>query len=613
MADTATQPEILTRHEGVLADVTAAEPDALETAHGELTARIGELRPRVEDQSISPAELAELRSLAEGYRAVNGERTSRQQAREEGMAEASSLFEDIDAGQQATDSGSTTDGGSDATEGTTDGGSSDGGDAGSTGTPASAPSAAVAASGGSRTPAPGTLNGRSAAPAAGGSTSARIEPSIAITAAGDVPNFAAGTPLEFDRIGEALAGRMQSLRTVNKLQGNGELVPVVRMVASGVPQERQLKRGPYAGTNTARLDAAVSPHAITAAGGGLCAPLAIDYSYQTIGITGRPIRDALPAFQADRGGIQFRPDISPTTNTAANGPRSATDVWTNADDEAAAAAGVDAPRKGLWIVDCPDVDTAEVEAITLQIEYRNVSSRFDPETLQANQAAALIWHDRFAENRLLAKLQAASKLLTSGQVLGATRDLLVTLDRLQAYYRSVHRLGSNVALRAIMPSWVHHLVRADLARAMALSPTEALAISNDQIDGLLRTRGLDPVWHLDGADEDATVGTVPIEAQQYLLADPGDPVPNFPAQVDILLHTLGHFTFLDGGTLDLGIVRDTDTIERNAYRQFSETWEGVAPRGVEALRVVANVAPTGETAGTIGPISELTATAPAGA
>lgn len=594
--DTTSPTAVLDRHADVLADVTAAEREPLDAAHGDFSTRIGELRPRVEDGSITDAELGELRGLRDGFLAVDGERTSRTQARESGLAEATSFFQDLDAGSGSGDEGGSSgdQGGSSESDGES---GSEGGESGSSSSSTSGH--VVAASGETpRTPARGEL-GRQTSGGGDGGRPGEIRPAITITAAGDVgPSFPTGSTMEFDQIGEAMASRMSALRTVNKLRGNGELVPVVRMVASAAPEERRLKRGPHAGVNTARLDAAVSPHAIVAAG-GLCAPLAIDYSYSTIGVTGRPIRDSLPAFQADRGGIQFRPDISPTTNTAANGPRSATDVWTNADDELAAAGGAGAPRKGLWIVDCPDVDTAEVEAITLQVEYRNVSSRFDPETLQANQAAALIWHDRYAENRLLAKLQAASKALTSAQVLGATRDLLVTLDRLQAYYRSVHRLGQNVQLRAIMPSWVIHLVRADLARAMSLDPMQALAITDEQITNLLRTRGLDPVWHLDGDDEDGTVGAVPVEAQQYLLADPGDSVPDFPATVDVLLHTLGHFTFLDGGTLDLGIVRDTDTIERNAYRQFSETWEGVAPRGVEALRVIANVRPTGETAGAI--------------
>ena len=47
--------------------------------------------------------------------------------------------------------------------------------------------------------------------------------------------------------------------------------------------------------------------------------------------------------------------------------------------------------------------------------------------------------------------------------------------------------------------------------------------------------------------------------------------------------------FLDGGTLDLGIIRDSTLVGTNDYKMFVETFEGVAKVGVESLKVTSTI------------------------
>jgi hypothetical protein len=75
-------------------------------------------------------------------------------------------------------------------------------------------------------------------------------------------------------------------------------------------------------------------------------------------------------------------------------------------------------------------------------------------------------------------------------------------------------------------------------------------------------------------------------------------VPNWPGTVETLLWREGDMLHLDGGTLDIGVVRDSTLNQVNRYKQFSESFEGVAHRGVECIRLVSELAPTGMTAGT---------------
>lgn len=583
-------------YDDVLANLAEIDDDKLTSAHDEITGRIRELKPKVADRSLSPDELTELQALSDTYKQVGGEVTKRGEARDQAYAAIDETVAQVPDGEQPDEqAGAETAEQPAEPEQPADGDTQSEPAAQAAPTQQEQPVAAAASN-----PPIGTIGRQNPE-----RQPATDRPTVAITAAADVAGFTAGGTVDSEQVGQAFANRMRSLAAIKGRGGNGEMVPVVTLTASGVPDDRQLTRNDWA-TNTRRMEAVASPRAIVAAG-GLCAPLAIDYSYGTIGVQDRPIRDSLPGFQAERGGIQYRRDLSPVTDTAADGPRSATGTWSNDDDAAVLPQGQVQPKtKAVWIVDCPDTETAEVEALTLQMEFSNVTSRFDPETLQANTDAALIWHSRFAENWLLAKLQAESKVMTSTDVLGAVRALLYTLDKVQSYYRSVHRLSANIPLRAVMPAWAMALCRADMARAMQTSNLDQLAISDAQVNAWFSSRNITPVWHLDGSDTAQTEAVGPpfvpgIAAQQYTLATgTGEiPVPNFPAQVDFLLHTEGHFVHLEGGTLDLGIVRDSELVDRNRYRQFSETWEGVATRGVEALRVVADVAPTGESAGTV--------------
>jgi hypothetical protein len=55
----------------------------------------------------------------------------------------------------------------------------------------------------------------------------------------------------------------------------------------------------------------------------------------------------------------------------------------------------------------------------------------------------------------------------------------------------------------------------------------------------------------------------------------------------------GTFLFLDGGTLDLGVIRDSTLVGTNDYKMFVETFEGVAKIGVESLKVTSTISVNG--------------------
>jgi hypothetical protein len=67
----------------------------------------------------------------------------------------------------------------------------------------------------------------------------------------------------------------------------------------------------------------------------------------------------------------------------------------------------------------------------------------------------------------------------------------------------------------------------------------------------------------------------------------------FPDSFVWYLFAEGTFLFLDGGTLDLGIIRDSSLVGTNDYKMFIETFENVAKVGIESLAITSTISVNG--------------------
>lgn len=426
------------------------------------------------------------------------------------------------------------------------------------------------------------------------------------TAAGGVPNLEPGAQLDREQLITAFTAKG---RAVSGLNVGGYERYAVATVRTEYPEDRMLRRGVSAYTNMNLVDAASrdarrrhaldnrervtvrrgpTGDALTAA--GLCAPLETDYDIEVIGDVDRPVRDSLVRMGAERGGLQWRPALDGVTQTGGIG------VWTPANDEADPLV-----PKTCVEIDCPGVLTAEVDAVYQCLTFSNMSTRFDPEWMDATIEAQNIAHARFAENRLITQITTASKNVYSTKVLGAMRDSLVTLDRMVAYYRNVHRLNTEAPLRWICPAWFRNMLRADIVMQMVGDGLTSLELADPILDRFLAVRNVNVTWHLDGINPpDVDLATDIVTPNQfYTLLATNSAVPDFPTPVSTVLFREGDWTYLDGGTLDLGVVRDSTLNGLNRFQTFSESFETTAFRGIESIHLVLRVQPTGESAATV--------------
>ncbi len=386
------------------------------------------------------------------------------------------------------------------------------------------------------------------------------EAPVAITAGADIPGYTAGSTInDMYEVAQAMEKRIHSLRRVNG--GDGEQ-HIVASVTTSFPEERTLSTD--AESNSIKINA-VSSQALVASGGH-AAPLEVKYDIYAIGsTTNRPVRDSLPRFQADRGGIRY---VTPPS-FAAGSYADAVGVWTAANDSAETPSP--SAKTSLTVAAAAEL-TAVTDAVTLQLQFGNLMSRAYPELIARHNELALVQHAREAEQYVIGKIEAGSTAVTSGTLIGFGRDFLVSVRKAAVAYRSRHRIAQSTTLTAIVPDWIYDAMAADLALAMPGDGT--LSVGRGEIEGYLAQLNVNLV-----ASPDMTV-----YGDQGAAA-----LLEFPDSFKWYLFAEGTFLFLDGGSLDLGIIRDSSLVGTNDYKMFVETFEGVAKVGIEALVVTQTV------------------------
>jgi hypothetical protein len=139
-----------------------------------------------------------------------------------------------------------------------------------------------------------------------------------------------------------------------------------------------------------------------------------------------------------------------------------------------------------------------------------------------------------------------------------------------------------------MPDWVHDILRADIAMELAhdTNGRDPLSVTDAEIESWFGVRGASPVWMLE--DLAGSWG-----------AQAAGPVAPWPATFVAYFFAEGTWQFLDGGQIDVGVVRDSTLNSTNDYQIWREDFEGLAKRGPESLKVTFNVKASGGSSGTV--------------
>lgn len=399
-----------------------------------------------------------------------------------------------------------------------------------------------------------------------------------ITITEGVSGFAAGQQVnDSEELANALVARQRTFRGDHR---GPAVYATVATLHADYPTERQL--GADADANSDRImqairEASGQPVEALVAAGGLCAPVTPLYAQPVLAVADRPVRDGLPSFQATRDGITFVPPPA-FPGTLATG----VSEWT-ADNDADPS---NPATKPCVTIDCEDAVTVEIAAITQCLQIGNFLDRSFRERVDAFISNLNAVHAQTAEGILIDAIENGSTAVTGTDVgVGAARNVLYNIGLAGVAYRDRHRMPEGAVLDLWIPRWLRAAMVADLMLEIPGAAAERLAVANAEIDRFMTARNfrLLTFWDRQGISAAQAAGNI----------------NNWPTNATVFIHPPGTFLFLDGGTLDLGVVRDADLVGTNDFRIFSETFEAIADLGHEALALTIPTCITGEVAGTV--------------
>ena len=387
-----------------------------------------------------------------------------------------------------------------------------------------------------------------------------------------------GTPLSRGDYAEKVVEYAKRLGPVKHVRGGGPDKFGIAMINFPFPDEFTLNERDPAG-NLEKIRSSSwqvgigMPTELEAflAAGGICAPPTPFYDVPGFASRARPVRGALPSYNAARGGVSV-----PSVNTIDRADEGVTVIEADEDEQGGTFA-----TKACRTVECATWTDTFIGIISHCLQVGNLNARTWPEGVALENDNLMAGWASTAETRLLNRIKALSVQSTTAHVYNAVHDFIYGVLRVKASIRFNLRAELDASYTALVPEYVIEMLQSDLA---AQSSNEERYAAQSAIEGYLSRYGVNVVW----VKDDVTGVT-------SFAAEAGGATDDFPDTVQYALFLNGTFLHLDGGSLELGLVRDSTLNETNDYELFGESFENVARIGPEqaARWVTATVCPSG--------------------
>ncbi|MCY0957734.1 major capsid protein [Streptomyces sp. H27-H5] len=526
-------------------DITALNDEELSAL---LSGAVAAFDARSTSSSVTPNDLAELRSLAAGVDSIRTEQAARVEAATQAAAEIDALAAQVRGNEPA----------------------------GTPAEPAEEPTAAAEPAP-APTPAPAPAAPAATAslvtrPALNLSGVRRRQPSVlpeppapttSITAAVDVPGYTPGQPLEFGAITAGIISRANALKTAGG--GVGQVISyrhpypqdMIVTDSSSAPEGTTVAMH---AANQRRL-----PHGDLVASGGWCAPSETVYDITDIACPDM-LWDA-PEIQLARGGLRYFK--TPSLDVAA-----LTWVHTEADDIAG-------NEKPCFKIPCPDPVEARCEAVGVCLESGILTQRHFPELTSWYVRNAMVAHEIRLRSVLFAAAVATATPVVLTATFGALAPVFAAVALQAADMIERHSLCESISLEVVFPWWSRNLFLADLARRNGVGLDQ---VSTAMVQDLFTPLGVRIQWARGLAP------AVPTDIGGLV------PAADWPAAVNFLIYPSGQLQIGRGEEVNLGVIHDSSKFVTNDYTAlFSEECVTLVDRSVDTRIVTVPVCPSGAT------------------
>lgn len=315
---------------------------------------------------------------------------------------------------------------------------------------------------------------------------------------------------------------------------------------------------------------------LAASGAAFCAPATPLYDFFRLAEPQNPVEDSLSVVQAPRGQVRY---IGGACDFMKADAAAAIDMK--------AESAIDPANQATWKncarVDCPPILDAVVNPISQCIYFGNLHYRTFPEQVAAFLEDVAVALASRKEVFYLDYIDSNSTAVSSTGPYGASRNLIYDWTTAAVAYRKRAGMRRTAPIVMEAPDWSIELLKLDIAMNQFGSP-EVFNITDAQATAYLRDRNIVAVWYNDSATG---------RGQKFDTPQAAGALNKWPTLVTSYLHAPGTFGRMDGGTLDVGLVRDSTLNRTNDLQLFMEEWIGVLKLGCESIRLTSTVCPSG--------------------
>ncbi|MDQ5841189.1 MAG: major capsid protein, partial [Chloroflexota bacterium] len=292
---------------------------------------------------------------------------------------------------------------------------------------------------------------------------------------------------------------------------------------------------------------------MTAAAGPFCAPAEVIYDYCDMEVGGLWV---LPTVDSPRGRRSYPRAVS----------------LANISGDWLAVIGSQDDPKPCYVVPCGDDDVFSVTSYPTCLRFDNFTGRFYPERVSMISRQTLRYHEFVVQAALLAEARALAEITNVQDSGGGFVIALVrALRHAASYLRSKHYLSPTATLDVVLPAWVPNAVATDIVTRDA---TLDLAVVDARVRAIVEADNINVQW---------INGDQPLPEEGWEAVGGGSGTDG--GRIEALMYVPGGLLRLDGGTLDLGVQRDSTRNAANQFDTFVEEWAGIARPCFAPLRI----------------------------
>lgn len=330
------------------------------------------------------------------------------------------------------------------------------------------------------------------------------------------------------------------------------------------------------------------------ASGTACAPLTPVYEFFRLAEEQNPVESALGVVQAPRGGFRYLAGAFIDTNAG-------TTIDLSSQSRAYTGTTVQntSGPKSCATATCPSPLDELVSALSQCVTFDNLEYRAFPELVDKFLADVAVLFAERKEVFYLDYINSKSTAVTADYGYGAARNLLNDWTDATTGYRKRARMSRTAPMQVLAPDWALNQIKKDMLDDYS-EGMEFLAVPDSQINDALAARNISVVWY-----NDNPTGISP--SQKFNAAQSAGGLLRPPASVVSFIFAPGSFVRLDGGSLDVGLVRDSVLNGTNNLQLFMEEWLGAAFLAFESIKLTSQACDNG--AGPVGQTKRTCATA----